>query len=245
MTTEFTATTHGFERRIALAQPLLGNTLSLDAMRALALEIRQSGRDGNLKVIRICATGESFCRGRAAGAPPAKAPTAAEFRRNLADVILDVYRAMHESEIPLLAEVQGHAEGFGCALVAACDMAIAAAGARFSLPELQKNLPPTLVLSVLRYKVPPKAAAHMVYLTEAVDATTAKDWGFVAEVVAPDALHGRADAMVASIGSRDRLAIAALKTYFREIIIPDFSLASEVAGSTLSSVMTSMHRGDK
>jgi enoyl-CoA hydratase len=81
-------------------------------------------------------------------------------------------------------------------------------------------------------------------LTEAVDATTAKDWGFVAEVVAADALHGRADAMVASIGSRDRLAIAALKTYFREIIIPDFLLASEVAGSTLSSVMTSMQRGN-
>lgn len=240
MTTEFTATTHAFERRIALSQPQLGNTLTLDAMRALAADIRQSGRDDSLKIIRLCATGVAFCRGRAAGAPPPKPPTAAEFRRNIADVILDVYRAMHESEIPVLAEVQGDAEGFGCALVAACDLAVAASGARFSLPELQKNLPPTLVLSVLRHKVPPKAAAHMVYLTESIDAAAARDWGFVAEVVPADALRSRADAIAASIGSRNRIAIAGLKTYFREIIIPDFSLASEVAGSTLASVMTSM-----
>jgi enoyl-CoA hydratase len=243
MTTEFTATTHSFERRIALSQPQLGNTLSLDAMRALAAEIRQSGRDASLKLIRVSAAGDSFCLGRAASAPPLQAPTAAEFRRNLADVILDVYRAMHESEIPVLAEVQGDAEGFGCALVAACDLAIAADNARFSLPELQKNLPPTLVLSVLRHKVPPKAAAHMVYLTEAIDAAAAKEWGFVSEVVGADALRSRADAMAASIGTRDRLAIAALKTYFREVVIPDFSLASEVAGATLASVMTSMRRG--
>jgi len=242
MTTEFTATTHGFERRITLSQPQLGNTLSLDAMRALAAEIRQAGRDDSLKIIRINAEGDSFCRGRAVSAPPEKAPTAAQYRGAVADPILDVYRAMHESQIPVLAEVQGDAVGFGCALVAACDLAIAADSVRFSLPELQKNLPPTLVLSVLRYKVPPKAAAHMVYLTETIDAETAKDWGFVAEVVSADGLRSRADAMVASIGSRERVAIAALKTYFREIVIPDFSLASEVAGASLATAMTSLRR---
>jgi len=94
----------------------------------------------------------------------------------------------------------------------------------------------------LRYKVPPKAAAHMVYLTETIDAATAREWGFVAEVAASADLHARADAMVASICTRERIAIAALKTYFREITIPDFSLASEVAGAALANAMTSMRR---
>jgi enoyl-CoA hydratase len=48
--------------------------------------------------------------------------------------------------------------------------------------------------------------------------------------------------MVASICTRERIAIAALKTYFREITIPDFSLASEVAGAALANAMTSMRR---
>jgi hypothetical protein len=37
-------------------------------------------------------------------------------------------------------------------------------------------------------------------------------------------------------------AISALKAYFREIVTPQFSLASETAGLVLSSAMTSMHR---
>ena len=102
--------------------------------------------------------------------------------------------------------------------------------------------PPTLVLSVLRYKVPPKASAHMVYLTEAIDAANAREWGIVAEVVPGASLRERADAMVASICSRERIAVAALKTYFREVTIPDFSLASEVAGAALANAMTSMRR---
>jgi enoyl-CoA hydratase len=242
MTTELTAALHDSEFRITLTQPELGNTLTLDAMRSLAAEIRRAGHDDAVKIIRIRADGNVFCRGRAVSAPPATPPNATQFRRNVADPILDVYRAMHESEVPLIAEVQGNAEGFGCALVAACDLAIAADNARFSLPELQKNLPPTLVLSVLRYKVPPKAAAHMVYLTETIDAATAREWGFIAEVAASADLHARADTMVASICTRERIAIAALKTYFREITIPDFSLASEVAGAALANAMTSMRR---
>ncbi|SAL79971.1 enoyl-CoA hydratase [Caballeronia arvi] len=242
MTTEFNAALHESEYRITLNQPDLGNTLTLDAMCALAAEIRKAGRDPEVKIIRLRASGPAFCRGRAVGAPPATPPSSAQFRRNVADPILDVYRAMHESEVPLIAEVQGDAEGFGCALVTACDMAIASDNARFSLPELQKNLPPTLVLSVLRHKVPPKASAHLVYLTETIDAANAREWGIVAEVVPGDTLSARADAMVASICTRDRIAIATLKTYFREITIPDFSLASEVAGASLANAMTSMRR---
>jgi len=242
MTTEFTAARHDAEYRITLDQPDLGNTLTLEAMRALAAEIRKAGRDDAVKVIRIRASGPAFCRGRAVGAPPATAPSAAQFRRNVADPILDVYRAMNESEVPLIAEVQGDAEGFGCALVTACDLAVASDSARFSLPELQKNLPPTLVLSVLRYKVPPKASAHMVYLTETIDAANAREWGIVAEVVPGASLRERADAMVASICTRERIAVATLKTYFREVTIPDFSLASEVAGAALANAMTSMRR---
>jgi enoyl-CoA hydratase len=243
MTTEFTTATHDAERRITLAQPETGNMLTLEAMRALAAEIRQAGRDENIKIIRLAANGESFCRGRAVGAPPAQPPSAAQYRRNVADTILDVYRAMHESEVPLIAEVQGHAEGFGCALVAACDLAIAADSAEFSLTELQRNLPPTLVLSVLRNRVLPKASAHMVYLADAVDAQTALAWGFIAEIAPAASLRSRADAMVASISTRDRIAIAALKSYFREITLPGFSAASEAAGNALSIAMTSMRRG--
>ncbi|NIF53781.1 enoyl-CoA hydratase/isomerase family protein [Burkholderia sp. Ax-1724] len=240
--TEFSVSRIGSECRIAFAQPDSGNTLSLNGLGALADSIRAAGRDPAVKLIRISATGASFCGGRAANPPSQPVASPEQFRRAIADPILGVYRALHESEIPVLAEVQGDAQGFGCALVAACDLAIASAEARFSLPELQKNLPPTLVWSVLRHRVPPKAAAHMIYLTDTIDAKTAREWDLVAEVVPAGTLASRGDAISASICSRDRIALSALKAYFREIVIPDFSLASETAGLMLSCAMTSIRR---
>jgi enoyl-CoA hydratase/carnithine racemase len=222
---EFTVSKSGSECCIAFAQPDVGNTLSLDGLNALSEAIRDAGRDTSMKLIRIRSTGASFCVGRAASPRPQPAPTSEQFRRTVADPILGVYRALHESEIPVLAEVQGDARGFGCALVAACDLAIASEEAHFSLPELQKNLPPTLVWSVLRYRVPPKAAAHMIYLTDTIDAQTAREWGFVAEVTSAGMLAARGDAISASICSRERIALSALKAYFREIVTPQFSLA--------------------
>lgn len=240
---EFKVSKNGSECCIAFARPDVGNTLSLEGLNALSEAIRDAGRDPSMKLIRLRSTGNTFCGGRAASPSPQPSPTSEQFRRTVADPILNVYRALHESEIPVLAEVQGDARGFGCALVAACDLAIASEAAHFSLPELQKNLPPTLVWSVLRYRVPPKAAAHMVYLTDTVDAQTAREWGFVAEVVSADILASRGDAISASICSRERIALGALKAYFREIVMPQFSLASETAGLMLSSAMTSMARG--
>jgi enoyl-CoA hydratase/carnithine racemase len=240
--TEFTVSKSGSECHIVLARPELDNTLTLSGLWALSDAIREAGSDPALKLIRIRASGASFCGGRAASPSSPGASTPDEFRRTIADPILAVYRALHESEIPVLAQVQGDACGFGCALVAACDLAIASEDARFNLPELQKNLPPTLVLSVLRHRVPPKAAAHLAYLTDTIDAKTARDWGFVAELAHPDMLASRADAIGASICSRERIALTALKAYFREVMMPGFSLASETAGLMLSSAMTSMNR---
>ena len=96
---------------------------------------------------------------------------------------------------------------------------------------------------MLRHRVPPKAAAHLVYLTDTIDAKTAREWGFVAELASPDTLASRADAISQSICTRERIALAALKAYFREIVTPGFSLASETAGLMLSAAMTSLHRG--
>jgi len=237
--TEFTVSKNNSECRITFAQPEHGNTLSLSGLQALSDSIRDAGHDPAIRIIRLRATGAVFCGGRAASPAPQTPLTSEQFRRAVADPILGVYRALHESEVPVIAEVQGDARGFGCALVAACDLAIASDEARFSLPEMQKNLPPTLVWSVLRHRVLPKAAAHMIYLADAVDARTAREWGFVAEVMPAGRLAARGDAISASVCSRERISLSALKAYFREIVVPGFSLASETAGLMFASVMTS------
>jgi enoyl-CoA hydratase len=50
------------------------------------------------------------------------------------------YEAIHRCRVPVIAAVHGYALGGGVAMVGACDMILAAEGARFGLPEIDRGL---------------------------------------------------------------------------------------------------------
>src|SRR3546814_7438077 len=87
--------------------------------------------------------------------------------------ILGVYDAFRRLPVPVLTLVQGRALGFGCAMVGASDVAIAAASARFALPEMKHGIPPTLAISALVPRVAAKTVADLVYSAEEIDASSA------------------------------------------------------------------------
>lgn len=240
MSPEFHVALQGAQCRITLATGNPQATLSIEAIAALGQAIADAGRNQQVKVIRIDSEGAMFLGGRKPGGPKPSTQTAREFRESVADPILGVYEAIQHSQVPVVAEVRGDAHGFGCALVAAADLAVASEAARFSLPEMEKNLPPTLVLSVFRRRVPAKAAAHLTYLGLPFTAAQALQWGIVGEVAADAQLTPRVDAIIDWLVSRDRVALATMKRYFGEVVQKDFSVASDMAGNALAVAMTSM-----
>lgn len=213
--------------------------LDVEGILELGLSITKAAQDPDVKLVRIRSAGKAFCAGRKPGGPAPSSLSALAYRRAVADPILSVYRAVHEASVPILAEVAGDAIGFGCAVVAACDLAVASDAAQFSLPEMEKNLPPTLVLSVLRSRVPMKAALHLTYLGTKFDAREALRLGFVGEIVEPARVRARCDEIAVWLDSRDRVALQTMKAYQREAVVRDFHSAVELAGSLLSVAMTS------
>lgn len=240
MSQEFKVAIQDAQCRITLATGHPQDTLSIEGIAALGRAIADAGRNPELKLIRIDSTGRMFLGGRKPGGPKPSVQSAREFRETVADPILGVYQAIQDSQVPVVAAVQGDAHGFGCALVAAADLAVAADTARFSLPEMEKNLPPTLVLSVFRRRVPAKAAAHLTYLGLPFSAAQALCWGIVGEVTAASDVERRTDAIADWLVSRDRVALATMKRYFAEVVNKDFSMSSDLAGSALAVAMTSM-----
>jgi len=239
---EFDITFGDAEAIICLCRPDMGNMLSLDGLRKLTAAIDGlAGHQRTLKVLRIRAHGAAFCMGRQP--PPAGAPkggSSAVLRRRLIDPILDLYRAIRAWDMPVIAQVQGEAAGLGCALVAACDLAVAAQSARFSLPEMDKGLPPTLALSALSRKVHAKAAASMVWGLAKFDAHTAQAIGLVGETAVDEQLAARVDDIVAQIVRQHPLGLATLKRYTRSVHTADFDSSAELAGVLLSSALSSI-----
>ena len=225
---------------ITLNRPLEANILTLDAVRALGKTVTELGARADRRAILLAGAGSDFCLGRdTKGAGGGAKPTALQLRSALIAPILDLYRALRETPVPVIAAVQGRAYGLGCALVSACDLAIAANSARFKLPEMEKDLPPTLAMSAMLQRVPPKTIAYLVYAMAEIDAPMARMVGLVSHVVPESDLTKTADELAATLSQRAPAAVRAVKEYLRSAIYMDVTGAADLAGISLANVLAS------
>jgi enoyl-CoA hydratase/carnithine racemase len=224
---------------VRLNRPEEGNKLLAEEVRALGRAIRAAGTDQGVKLVVIRADGAAFCLGRSPGPAAAGAPTALSIRGDVAEPILDLYADVRATEVPVLAVVQGEARGFGCALVGQCDLAIAADSALFSMPEMDGNLPPTLAMSSVLGKVPPKRLLHMVYTRTRISAAEALSMGLLSEVAPGDGLEAAAAATIAGIASRSRAALCVVKEYMNVAPYTDALASARLAANMISVVLSS------
>ena len=226
--------------RVTLNRPERGNMLTLAMVVGLTERIEQAGRNRDLKAIVLTGAGQDFCLGRDPEGAPERAPrTALEMRTDLTAPILGFYAAVRGAEIPVIAVVRGLANGFGCAAAAVCDVTIAAADARFALPEMKHDLPPTLAMCAHIDRTMPKSIAWLVYSTRELDAATAQALGFVSHVALAGGLDADVDAFLSALRERDRDSLATCKTYLANARLMETDKASDYAGNLLSVIMSS------
>src|SRR5437867_1826539 len=115
---------------------------------------------------------------------------------------------------PMIAEVQGLATAAGCQLVAACDLAIAAAEAAFATPGVKIGLFCTTPMVALTRAIGRKRALEMLLTGELVDARTAAEWGLVNHVVPAGELQAATRKMAAKVAEASDLVVAIGKQAF-------------------------------
>ncbi|OZM77096.1 enoyl-CoA hydratase/isomerase family protein [Pseudonocardia sp. MH-G8] len=165
---------------------------------------------GGAHVLRLRSGGEVFCLGRErAGSTPGDLQAEAR-------VLVSVQRALRRTRMVTVAEVQGDAAGFGVGVVAACDVAVATAGARFSFPEVTIGLAPALVLAWLPRVVGERQAFWLTATGEALPATRAMELGLLSSVVeSPDDLRRDVDDRVAMLRAGDPRVHAEIRDMLR------------------------------
>jgi enoyl-CoA hydratase/carnithine racemase len=224
---------------VTLTRPESGNRLMTGDLGPLGQAILTAGSQPEIKVVLVKALGEQFCMGRDPGKASPSPKTALQIRNEVTGPILGLYADLRATPVPVVAVVQGEARGFGCAFVGQCDLAIAAENATFSLPEMETNLPPTLAISAVLGKVPPKRLMHLIYTREKIGAQEAFDLGLLSEVVPKSELESATRRTIARLTDRNRAALEAVKEYMGVAPRLDSDGAARYASTLLSVVLSS------
>ena len=118
---------------------------------------------------------------------------------------------------PIIAAVEGWALGGGFELVLATDLAVAAQGARFGLPEVKRGLIARAGGAVRLPRLLPRALAMEVLMTgEPLSAERAHAFGLVNRVVPDGQALDAALELATSIAANAPLAVQAVKRLARE-----------------------------
>jgi enoyl-CoA hydratase/carnithine racemase len=230
------------DRRFAtvrLARGANGNKIAAHEIPLLGRTIRELGSRPEFKLVLVRGDGENFCQGRLPD-PPGTAPkTALEIRTRVTEAILGCYDDVRTTPAPVIAIVQGEAKGFGCAFVSQCDLAIASDEATFALPEMDHHLPPTLAISAMLHKVPPKRILQMVYTREVIGAQEALSLGILSELAPSAFLEAAVDKTVSTMLDRNRAALAGVKEYMNGTLHAGAYASARLASNLLAAVLSS------
>ncbi|MER6990085.1 crotonase/enoyl-CoA hydratase family protein [Saccharopolyspora hirsuta] len=121
-----------------------------------------------------------------------------------------------ETGKPLIAAVEGYAMGGGFELALACDLVVAATGARFALPEVKRGL----IAGgggVIRLpkRIPHHLAMELLLTGRTIDAERARELGLVNRVVGDGEAVPAALELAAEVAANAPLALAAVKKVVR------------------------------
>lgn len=214
LTDDLTAENRGGLLVITLARAHKANALTLAMNRGLTQLLHDARIDSAVRGVLITGAGERvFCAGvdvrEASTLPPQEAS------RVRSAAFFALLLALTEFDKPLVSAVNGAAAGGGFMIAALADTIVAAAGAHFSLPEIDLGSPPLAGLVVLEPVVGAALAYDLVQTARKLGADEAERRGLVRAVLPREAVFAQAEALARELMAKNARAFAAGKAWMR------------------------------
>jgi enoyl-CoA hydratase len=188
------------------------NAVTQAMYREIRAVLEEVGRDERVKVAILTGAGRHFCGGNDLNEFMTLSPENSPERMR---EVREAFWSIHGCPVPVIAAVQGVAVGTGLALVASCDMAIAATGAKLGVPEIGvgvmgggKHLSRLLPQPLVR---------KMFFTGEPMAVEELAHYGAVVGVVPPEDLLAEATALARSVSRHSAIAIRYAKRALNEI----------------------------
>jgi methylglutaconyl-CoA hydratase len=204
---------HGVAR-VTLNRPAVNNAYDGAMLAALTDGVAALGANPAVRAIVITGTGKHFQAGADLSwlAAMAEAPPDQAFAAAMGTT--GAMKALNECPKPTLALVHGACFGGGAGMLCCVDVAIAASDALFGLTEVRVGVAPSPISTHMVHAMGLRHTRRYAISGERFDAAEALRIGLVHEVVAPDQLAARGEAIVAEILKSAPGAIARTKASF-------------------------------
>lgn len=196
--------------RMTLARPDRLNALSRQTLQDLAAAARWFDTQRDVKVVVVSGQGRSFSAGFDLNDFATPDPNYSV--RDTADIGRLMAEAVTNMNALTIAAIHGHCVGGGLVLAASCDLRVAAAGAVFSIPEVDLGIPlawggiPRLVR-----EIGPAATKELVLTCRRFGPDEAKALGFLNSVVSSDALSATVNELATSLAAKPTYALRTTK----------------------------------
>jgi enoyl-CoA hydratase/carnithine racemase len=229
VTAQLTVQTAGPVATIRIDHRAKRNAMTAHMWRSLPGLLRQLEEDPAVRVVVLTGAGDTFCAGadigelaaigadRALTRKPADAAEAAGINLTVA-----AEKALAAFAKPTIAAIRGDCVGGGCQLALACDIRLAAHGARFGITPAKLGViyPPASIARLVA--VAGLSAAQWLLLTaELVDAERAAQLRLVHELCPAQALEERTDAVARTLAGRSLLSQVAMKAMLADPQMPE------------------------
>ncbi len=223
--------------RVTMSRPAVFNAFDEAMIGELDAAFASLSDDPAVRVIVLAGDGKHFSAGADLQWMQRASEATAEW--NLADArrFAGMLARIEACPKPTVARVQGAALGGGVGLACACDIAIAADNASFSVSEAKFGILPAVIGPYVTNAVGKRQARRLALTTTRIAAAEALAIGLVQQVVALDALDGAVDTTVKELLAGGPAAQREIKQLFAQLAVgPITPEVRELTAQTISRV---------
>lgn len=202
----------GARATIVIDRPAKKNAIDEAAWRAFCDVSAEATADPEVSVVVVRGAGGVFSAGADIAEFVALTSATQERRDAFADAVRGGEEAVADIPLPTIAAIEGVCVGGGCQIALACDIRIAAHGARFGVTPAKLGIVyPVGSTRRLVAAVGRSAAKSLLFTGKLISCDEALAIGMVDKVVPADALAAEIDAIASAIAANSRYSLTVSK----------------------------------